>query len=345
MDLKINTKMLQLLAVISLAAGAITGCASSTGHLPVYDGKLDEQSHTPQAISIQYLGVGGYLFQHGEDSIMTAPSFTNPGLMRVTLPLPIAVDEVVVDSLLPDKAKDAEMILVGHAHYDHLLDVPYIMNQHMPETVAYGSTTMKNIVTAAVDDNRLVDITEAAAIDGKAGEWLYNKNKTIRFMPIKAEHAPHVMGIKVMSGHYDKPLETLPTTAYGWKEGQTYAYIIDFLDQEQNPVYRIHYQDAASNSPAGLMPAMADDKIVDMTILCTAAYHQVDDYPEAILQQVQPKTVVLGHWEDFFANQGSEAEVVRMTDIDNFIQRIERVIPAQSQWILPAPFSVMTLEY
>lgn len=183
--------MLQLLAVISLAAGAVTGCASSAAHLPVYDDRQDEQSRNEytekagkvpknsasQAISIQYLGVGGYLFQHGEDSIMTAPSFTNPGLMSVTLPMPIGVDEAVVDRALPDKAKDAEMILVGHAHYDHLLDVPYIMNRHMKKTVAYGSTTMKNIVTAVVDDNRLVDITQAAAIGDKAGSGFTIKTK------------------------------------------------------------------------------------------------------------------------------------------------------------------------
>jgi hypothetical protein len=116
---------------------------------------------------------------------------------------------------------------------------------------------MTNIVAAAVEDERLIDISRAP---------------------------PHFMGIKVMSGQYQQALTMLPSTAYGWKEGQAYAYVIDFLDAEQQPVYRIYYQDAASNSPAGLMPEMADSKAVDMTILCTAAFNQVDDYPDAILQ-------------------------------------------------------------
>lgn len=360
-DMKVRQQRLGFLGLkrlIGIIAGLVilSGCATSVEHLPLHTGRLTPakgEMNTPplaqpltqqSGVDIQYLGVGGFLFQYGEDSIMTAPSFTNPSLLNVTLPLPISTDQALVDELLPEQAKQAEFILVGHAHYDHLLDVPYIMQRHMPTTKVVGSTTVTNIVAAVVDDDRLIDITNYAAVGNEAGQWLYNHHKTIRVMPIKAEHAPHFMGIKVMTGQYQQALTTLPSTAYGWKEGQTYAYVIDFLNAEQQPVYRIHYQDAASNSPAGLMPEMADSKTVDMAILCTAAFHQVDDYPDAILQQVQPKTVVLGHWEDFFANQGQPAKAVRMTDIDDFILRVEAAIPTTSSWLLPTPFSHFTVK-
>ena len=331
----------------SAIAGLLAGCATSVENLVIHHAQqVAEQSllSGDQKLNIQYLGVGGYLFQYGEDSIMTAPSFTNPGLLNVTLPLSIEPDTDLVDKLLPAHAKQAEFILVGHAHYDHLMDVPYIMQQHMPEATAVGSTTMTNIVTAVIDDARLLDITDHAADGQQPGRWIYNRHNTIRFMPVKSDHAPHFMGVKVMSGKYEDALTELPSTAYGWKEGQTYAYVIDFLDIQQQPIYRIHYQDAASNSPDGLMPVMADTKTVDMAILCVAAFHQVDDYPEAILQQTQPKTIVLGHWEDFFDNnsfdnQNKSVRGVRMTNIDDFIQRVEAVKMDDATAVLPAPFS------
>jgi len=338
----------------SVMAGLLSGCATSVDDLALYDNSvfrnINEQSLVSgdKKIDIQYLGVGGYLFQYGDDSIMTAPSFTNPGLINVSLPLPIETDTDLVDKLLPVQAKQAEFILVGHAHYDHLMDVPYIMQQHMPATTAVGSTTMTNIVTAIIDDKRLLDITDYAAEGEQPGKWIYNRHNTIRFMPIKSDHAPHFMGIKVMSGTYQEALTELPSTAYGWKEGQTYAYVIDFLDNQQQPVYRIHYQDAASNSPDGLMPVMDDTKAVDMAILCVAAFHQVDDYPEAILQQTKPKTIVLGHWEDFFDNnsvdndsvdnQTKSVKGVRMTNIDDFIQRVDAVKVDDASVVLPQPF-------
>ena len=329
-----------------MMAALLSGCATSMDDVVLHDNSvvrnINEQSLVSgdKKLDIQYLGVGGYLFQYGDDSIMTAPSFTNPSLINVTLPLPIETDTDLVDKLLPMQAKQAEFILVGHAHYDHLMDVPYIMQQHMPATIAVGSTTMTNIVTAVIDDARLLDITDYAAEGEQPGKWIYNRHNTIRFMPIKSDHAPHFMGIKVMSGTYQTALTELPSTAYGWKEGQTYAYVIDFLDNQQQPVYRIHYQDAASNSPDGLMPVMDDTKAVDMAILCVAAFHQVDDYPEAILQQTQPKTIVLGHWEDFFGNnsadnQNKPVKGVRMTNIDDFIQRVDAVKVKGSKIILP----------
>jgi len=335
-----------LRVVISGAiVGLLSGCATSVDHLLVDDVALRDINNQAlvsgdKTLDIQYLGVGGYLFQYGDDSIMTAPSFTNPSLVNVTLPLPIEADTKLIDKLLPDHAKQAEFILVGHAHYDHLMDVPYIMQKHMPTTTAVGSTTMTNIVTAVIDDERLLDITDYAAVGEKVGKWVYNRSRSIRFMPIKSDHAPHFMGIKVMSGVYEEALTELPSTAYGWKEGQTYAYIIDFLDKQQNPTYRIHYQDAASNSPDGLMPVMDDSKAVDMAILCVAAFHQVDDYPEAILQQTKPNTIVLGHWEDFFDNNSVDnrnkpAKGVRMTNIDDFIQRVNAVKEADTRILLP----------
>ncbi|PKH09586.1 MBL fold metallo-hydrolase [Moritella sp. Urea-trap-13] len=341
----------------SVMTGLLAGCSTSVDDLEVYhhpDLTLQQVAgkgllQGDKQLNIQYLGVGGYLFQYGEDSIMTAPSFTNPSLMNVTLPLSIAADHDLIDKLLPLPAKQAEFILVGHAHYDHLLDVPYIMQQHMPTTTVVGSTTMESIVTAVIDDKRVLDITDYAAVGKQPGRWLYNDNNTIRMMPIKSDHAPHFMGIKVMSGKYTEPLTELPSTAYGWKEGQTYAYVIDFLDAQQQSIYRIHYQDAASNSPDGLMPVMADTKAVDMAILCVAAFHQVDDYPEAILQQTKPSMIVMGHWEDFFGNNSfdnnsfnnhSQAlKGVRMTNIDDFIQRVEAVKTDGATAVLPAPFS------
>ncbi|WP_255547064.1 MBL fold metallo-hydrolase [Moritella sp. 36] len=334
----------------SVMAGLLSGCATSVDDLLLHDNlsfrNINEQPLVSgdKKLDIQYLGVGGYLFQYGDDSIMTAPSFTNPGLINVSLPLPIESNYALIDELLPVEAKQAEFILVGHAHYDHLMDVPYIMQQHMPTTTAVGSTTMTNIVTAVIADERLFDITDYAAEGEQPGRWIYNRNNTIRFMPIKSDHAPHFMGIKVMSGTYEDALTELPSTAYGWKEGQTYAYVIDFLDSQQQPAYRIHYQDAASNSPDGLMPMMNDTKAVDMAILCVAAFHQVDDYPDAILQQTQPNTIVLGHWEDFFDNnsadnQNKPVKGVRMTNIDDFIQRVDAVKKVGARAILPTPFS------
>lgn len=75
---------------------------------------------------------------------------------------------------------------------------------------------------------------------------------TIRFMAVRSEHAPHFLGIKMFSGSVDDDLEHLPRTAYGWKEGQTFAFLIHFLGSAQSPTaaasFRAHLiQPCSSN--------------------------------------------------------------------------------------------------
>ena len=86
-------------------------------------------------VSITYLGVSGFLIRHRGSTLLTGPSFTNPGLDSVTPSRlrfirgkapPVVADSALIERLLPSDADAASMILVGHGHYDHLLDVPYI---------------------------------------------------------------------------------------------------------------------------------------------------------------------------------------------------------------------------
>lgn len=324
----------------------LSGCATSVGQLPVYTGEPDNftmNKHGKNSVIVQYLGVGGYLFRYGKNAIMTAPSITNPSLLKIATLTRLKTDEELVDRVLPP-VEDVEMILVGHTHYDHLLDVPYVMQRHAKRAVVYGSKTMGHIMAAAVDKSRIVTVDQYAAKGKMAGQWIYNQGRTIRFMAIESGHAPHFAGIKLLpEGPYNKDLKRLPRTVFGWVEGQTYAYLIDFLNEQGGIVFRIHYQDAASTPPLGLVPALQanDQKRVDLAILCVASFTQVKEYPEGAIRKIQPKNIILGHWEDFFRNQKRPPKVSRTTNVRSFIERLESVMPRDSRWLLPEPFALM----
>ena len=88
-----------------------------------------------------------------------------------------------MDRLLPT-VEDVEMVLVGHSHYDHLLDVPYVMQKYAMNAVVYGSKTMGHIMAAAVDKSRIITVDTHAAKGRTPGQWIYNQGRTIRFMAI-----------------------------------------------------------------------------------------------------------------------------------------------------------------
>ncbi|MFC3679980.1 MBL fold metallo-hydrolase [Bacterioplanoides pacificum] len=328
-----------LLRFLLLLASVLLAACSSKLHLPTYQQPTASQTISEDQLSIQYLGVGGHILSYNGSKIMTAPSFSNPHFLLAGPFFPMSADKEAIDTYMP-AAKDVSMILVGHAHYDHLLDVPYVMQQHTPDAHVYGSETMAHTLAGSIDKQRIHALNDKMGDVNQPGEWIYGPDGKVRIMALKSAHAPHIMGIKFMGGHYDEDQQDLPWHAFGWKEGQTLAYIIDFLNADQSVAHRIFYQDAASQEPAGLVPPLADGKAIDIAILCPASFSQIDDYPESVIRNTQAKHFILGHWEDFFANDlEGEQRFVRLTDQDEFIQRLEAAKPANSTWVLPQLFS------
>lgn len=321
----------------------LCACSSSTQNMKVYQGDNAylAQQMPSDGLSIQYLGVGGHLFRFRDSAIMTAPSITNPSFWLLGPFMPISTDTDLVDQYLPD-VSDVESILVGHAHYDHLMDVPYVMQNKAPLSHAYGSATMVHSIAPSIKKERLHAMNDSMAILDKPGQWQYNSNRSIRFMAIKSTHAPHFMGINIMTGSYQQDLESLPWHAFGWKEGQTLSYLIDFLGNQEEILHRVYYQDAASQEPLGLLPEFIakDQKRVDIAIITPASFNQVDNYPESIMLDSNARHYILGHWEDFFANQEQEQQhFVRAIDSDEFFLRFKKNLKPDSSWAMPMLYS------
>ena len=327
--------MSRLWLMAALLVGLLAGCAQNPAHLPTSNAQ-----HLPPP-KLEYLGVAGFLLRWQGEALLFAPSFTNPQTLGAP-PLRVQSDPAKIDALMP-KADEVSMVLVGHAHYDHLLDVPYVMQKYTPKAKVYGSKTMGHILAAALPRERIVDAQSVMADGRTPGQWFYSPNRRLRAMPIKSEHAPHLLGIKFLGGEYDRDLTELPSTTWGWKEGQTLAWLVDLLDEQGRPLYRIHYQDAASTPPLGLPPVLSDSKSVDAAILCVGAWDQVPAYPSVLLKRLKPRVTILSHWEDFFGGDLRSPEALRLQDIDGLLEVTRASLPASSQVTLPMPFSEVAL--
>ena len=257
-------------------------------------------------IKIKYLGAGGVIISRGDDAIMSAPFFSNFTIPE--LAFPIKANKKEVDKYYKElKNESISGIIVGHSHYDHLIDLPYIHSKYHKECKIYGSTTTKNLLlsdkNSPISQDKIIDVTDKMASEKKIGEWIWVKEGKIRIMPIISSHSPHIAGVKFYGGKVEKPMEKQPRMASDWVEGDTLAYLIDFMEGER-VVYRVYYQDAASSSPYGLYPKL-DEKKVDTAILCVGGYSEAEKYPEYIVKTIKPESVMMIHWEDFFLPYGS----------------------------------------
>jgi len=315
------------------------GCATSVGSLPLGMAPAEGWccTRSEDVVTVEYLGVGGWLLRMGDAAILTAPFFSNPGLVDVGVGR-IEADTAAIDAFLPSVA-DVDAILVGHAHYDHLMDIPYILRRHAPAARMYGSRTAVNLLLGdpELHPDRLVSVEEGAGDHEAAGDWTEVADGRIRFMALRSGHASHFMGIHLYEGQLDEPADRLPERAGGWVEGTPLAFLIDFLSTEGEVVYRVHFQDAASTPPDGFPPSLPDGIPVDLAILCAPGYEEVTDYPEGILARLEPSHVLPGHWEDFFRSRREPLRAVPGTDLEGFLRRMEATLPEAGLWTMLTP--------
>lgn len=334
-----NLPVAAMLLALALGAG---GCAGSLVHLkPLADGSgVACPGPTGEPVEVTYLRTAGVLFRRGtRDVVMTAPFYSNPSLLQVGLGGRIESDADVIRRYLPP-VQDVKAILVGHAHYDHLMDVPEIAWQHAPSARIYGNRSAINLLAPHPHfAGRIEAVDDAAATSTKPGAWIPVPGTRVRFMPLVSEHAPHFCGhVKLYSGSVPTPRK--PRTARDWREGQTLAYLIDFLSEDGTRVeYRVHYRDSASNFPYGALPPLPprDRHDVDLAVLCVASFDQVEDYPEWVIADLKPRHILLAHWDDFFRSPDKSLAAVPLLDTKAFVARL----PPSPPWTTLKPGASM----
>lgn len=319
----------RLLTTVSVIAAP--GCSRLP---PGVHGVVDLTPPGADELRLVYLGVGGWILEHGDDMILAAPFFSNPSFVRTGL-ASIATDTLEVDRYMGRyDVSRAKAILVGHAHYDHLMDVPRVAVNHAPEARIVGSRTVANTLGSWSGVGDRVDVVNDSAGDQESiGRWM-KYGDGIRIMPLRSRHAPHFDGFTLYRGTVDRALAEPPRYANEWLDGETFAYLIDFLDSSGSVAFRIYYQDAVVAPPLGFAPdELIAERPVDVAIFVPATFDQVDWHPEAFVENLHPKRVLLGHWEDFFVPVDTPTRSIMLSDIGHFQRRLEGVL--DGEWWRP----------
>ncbi len=286
------------------------------------------------------LGVSGYLFMGWRDTtrlLMTPPAFRHPSIWRLgpldfllgTRPdtARIARRLAAMPAASTERLQRVSDILVGHGHYDHLMDLPP-MAARLPNARVHGSMTVVNLLAGAPAwRDRLVNVDATAAYDTAAmGAW--TAAPPWRFKPIAWQHARNFPGVTYAPGDIWKPATGLPRTAAGWKMGRVYAFALDLIADDGSVACRLLAHDAAASprvvARASAVWAREAPARATVAIISAANFDRVDSYPDSLLTLTRPSHVVLGHWEDFFRSPEKEWRRVRGIVGKDLIRRVEQ---------------------
>ena len=179
-------------------------------------------------VELTYLGSGGWIIESGGEMLLTAPLFSNPEPLTVLTGVLEVKEEVIDEQVGVYDLDEALGVLVGHGHYDHLMDVPYLAVEHAKSATIFGSQTVRNQILAypGLEERRVQVVDPFAATVGQLGRWT-SVGTRFRFMPVSSQHSPHTEDIHLWQGVRTVPMAAFPRTAHDWLEGKTYAYVID----------------------------------------------------------------------------------------------------------------------
>src|SRR5204863_4553955 len=105
------------------------------------------------SIRITYLGVNGFQFESGGHVLLVDPYFTRVGFWASALNERIESNPNRVSDGLRHVRPNIDAILVTHAHFDHLLDVPEIMRRTHARLLA-GPTAIRLVESFGISPNK-----------------------------------------------------------------------------------------------------------------------------------------------------------------------------------------------
>ena len=328
-----QTNLKRLLLWLMACAVILNACAGTVSPLP--SPALAAAESPPRAARyVQWLGTSSWILSNGNDLVVVDPFFTRPSFARVSasLMLPYLTSNFTYDpqrikAVLPELPKNTKFVLLSHAHYDHLLDVPYYMNQNSGRSITYvGSLTARNILLGFKPPDLDFVVAEQKPSVKKGG---------VRVSALPSDHAPHFFGHTFMAGEVVRPMTSIPSRVGQYLEGQTLVFLVDFLDDHDRVVWRIFVNGAAS-STAGAEAlrqhqSLLNEHRINVAILCVPGWDKVDDYPDNLLRLLRPENIVLSHYDDFGSpyipgeDPNNGMRFLPFADYDGFIDRLKQL--------------------
>jgi L-ascorbate metabolism protein UlaG (beta-lactamase superfamily) len=266
---------------------------------------------------IRWLGVAGIELRENEQILVIDPFVTRPPFKRMWRGH-VRSNKALAAATVPH----ADFVLVTHAHWDHVMDVPAVIDQ--TRATAYGSlNTHQLLAILGVPEERLYEI--------KVGDHLTLGTFQVEVLP--AEHGL-VLGRPFATGSLAPNLRP-PLRIRDYRMDACFSFLIEvgglrFLDWSSELTHSAPSADVLFVKP-----------------------HQERAYYEVLLDMVQPQVIIPIHWDDFMRPLSQPLRPMlkpprlafpplARVDLNAFRQMIKRIAP-QTKVLLPEIFRLYEL--
>ena len=229
-------------------------------------------------VEVQWLGTAGFALRSGDTTILVDPYVTRASFARCATGA-IASAYHQWRSYVPR----ADAIVVGHTHFDHVLDVPAIASAHGAHV--YGSRSAARLCLAQGVPAALVHDVEA---DTSAGRTVTTAIGPFEISFVPSAHSPLLLGRVPFPGELSD-CDALPMRVQRYRCGAVFSARIAVAGRV---IYHL--------GSAELLDQQLRPESVDLLLFCVAGWTTSTRLPYRVSRALAPRTVLLSHWDDFF---------------------------------------------
>lgn len=274
-------------------------------------------------LRLRYLGTAGFVLQAQQHTIVVDPYVTRTGLLQTAFGR-LVPDEARIRRLLPQ----ADDVLVGHAHYDHVLDAPLLCQIHGARLIGSPAVAMCG---------RAAGLPEAQIRVTLGREDLPSGPGLVRGLP--SRHGRVYFNRVSLPGDILAP-PAWPPRFTALRHGLVLNWYVelgglrvvhvdsaDFIDQELADLDRAH----------GLR-----ETGVDLLCLCAIGRAWRPRYVQDIVALLKPRLVVPCHWDLFSTPFEQEPWLLPGVDLPGMLDELRAagtealILPIGGELGLPA---------
>ncbi|MCO4764031.1 MAG: MBL fold metallo-hydrolase [Myxococcales bacterium] len=265
--------------------------------------RVDESwfSHTSRAeamaggLALQWLGTAGFRLVSNDHHVWLDPHLSRHSLWQVA-----------TQQLAPNAARiDADVdqchaICVGHSHFDHAIDTPFMAKAHNARV--YGSESTLNLCRGhGVGESQLVRLDP--------GERHTEGPFSIRGVP--SQHSTFAFGRVPAPGKILAPLDT-PARAEKFRVGDVLGL---HLSCDHGSVYHIGSADLIEAELTGVQ--------ADVVLCCTVGRYATENFTHRVLDALKPKLVIPCHWDQFWRSMDKSPRQIPGNDLGGFLAEVQ----------------------
>jgi L-ascorbate metabolism protein UlaG (beta-lactamase superfamily) len=247
-------------------------------------------------VELCYLGTAGFLLRGHGHTLALDPYVSRLGL-RALFTRPLVADAAVV----ADTFREVDDVLVGHAHYDHVLDAPLICQRTGARLI--GSRAVCHVGRAA-------GLPEAQLVATSGREDIESGPAIVRGLP--APHGKVLFGRVLLPGDISEP-PRWPPRIDELRHGLVLNWHVRFAG------LTLMHVDSADYHTRELEGLCAD-----VLCLCAAGRRYRPNYVLEIVRSLRPRWVIPCHWDTMITPLDAEPRLLPFLDLPGMLDEIRR---------------------